>query len=233
MKIVYLTILGIALLFGSSTLRTTPEGAVAAGSNPDGSRSLNSERIGSPPTSVEVKATLHRIFRDAVSSTAQEHSFTTGDFNGDGSPDLAALVLPVDAELKLLNDPLANWTVQDATQAFFPPANQPVVIMPPKPKAQSVRANEPLLAVIHGYGPSGWRDPNAQQAYLVRHAAHGRMESRPAPEHVEGGPASLKHADVIYESHDQLGFVFWTGSQYAWRAAPSDVVRTARTKPRD
>jgi len=233
MKIVYLTMLGVALLFWSSTTRTAPEGPVAAGSNPDGSRSLNSGRIDSPPTAVEVKATLYRIFQDAVSSTAQEHSYTTGDFNGDGSPDLAALVLPVEAKLQQLNDTLANWTIQNATQAFFPPAHQRVVIMPPKSKTQSVHANELLLAVIHGYGPSGWRDRNAQQAYLVRHAAHGPIESRPAPDHVEGAPASLKHSDVIYEWHDPLGFVFWTGAQYGWRAAPNDVLSTARAKSRD
>jgi len=165
-----------------------------------------------------VNVVLHRIFADAVSSTSQEHSFTTGDFNGDGSPDLATFVRPADSKLKTLNDPLANWTIQDAAQAFFPPEDQRVVIMPPKPKPQSARAREVLLAVIHGYGQNGWRDPEALQAYLVRHAGTGPIEARHPPDHVEGAPASIKQSEIIYEPAARPGFLFWTGSQYAWRS---------------
>lgn len=220
MRIFYLTVFGIAVLFWSYTTHTTMEAPVAlpasaAGSQPTASTHLRS----SPATVAEVNDALHRIFASAVISTSQEHSFTTGDFNGDGSDDLAVLVHPIDSRLKTLNDPLANWTIQDATQAFVPPPNQRVVFLPPKPKPPSAHSRELLLAVIHGYGPNGWRDPNAQQAYLVRHPGSGPIETRPAPDHVDGAPVSIAHSAIIFEPAGTPGFLFWTGSQYAWRRA--------------
>ena len=220
MKILYLAILSTSVLFWSCNTRTTLEGPVAERAPGDGSQPTTSEhRNSAPATSAEVNAALHRIFANAVKSTSQQHSFATGDFNGDGSPDLAALVYPAESKLKTLNDPLANWTIQDATQAFLPPADQRVVIMPPKAKPQSAHASEPLLAVIHGYGQNGWRNPEALQAYLVRHAGSGPIEARRPPDHVQGAPASIKQSEIIFEPTAGPGFLFWTGSQYAWRSA--------------
>lgn len=230
MKIFYLLIVGTAVLFWSCTNRSpsTAEQPVTSNARPTAQQA---EKVNSAPaTGVDVNSTLRRIFADALIPVSQEHTFATGDFNGDGSPDLAALVRPAQAKLKTLNDPLANWTIQDATQAFFPPAAQRVVVMPPKPSPQSVHSNEVLLVVIHGYGPNGWRDPGAQQAYLVRHVGAGPIESRPAPDHVEGAPASIQHADVIYESSKQPAFVFWTGSQYAWRTEVDHTTKIAEAK---
>lgn len=217
MKILYLVVVGAAVLFWSCTTSRTLEVPVAirasdAQAQPSTSLSFNP----APATSTEVTAALHRIFADAVSSTAEQHSFTTGDFNGDGSPDLAALVRPAESKLKTINDPLANWTIQDATEAFFPSPNQRVVILPHKPKPQAAQPHELLLAVIHGYGEKGWRNPAAQQAYLVRHAGTGPIEARRPPDDVEGAPASIRQSQVIFE---KPGFLFWTGSQYAWRSS--------------
>lgn len=219
MRILYWAVVGIAVLLWACTTRTTLEGPVAVPATAGGSAPPNSTHVNSAlATSVEVNAALHRVFSDAVSSTLEEHSFATGDFNGDGSLDLAAFVRPADSKLKTLNNPLANWTIQDATQAFFPPAGQRVVVMPPKPKPQPAQAKEVLLAVIHGYGQSGWRNPQALQAYLVRHAGSGRIEARRPPEHVDGAPASIKESEIIFEPAEKPGFLFWTGSQYAWRS---------------
>lgn len=220
MKILYLTVVATMVLFWSCTTRTTLEGPVAVRATADRSLPAGSKHINfAPATSVEVNAALHRVFSDAVSSTSQQHSFATGDFNGDGSQDLAAFVRPAVSKLKTLNDPLANWTIQDATQAFFPPPNQRVVIMPPKPKPQSAHAHEVLLAIIHGYGQNGWRNPEALQAYLVRHAGSDYIEARRPPDRVDGAPASIKQSEVIFEPAKKPGFLFWTGSQYAWRSS--------------
>src|SRR6202011_708816 len=181
-------------------------------------------RIKSPPANAAgVEIALHRVFGNAVVSDLREGRFVTGDFNGDGSPDLAVLVRPLKADLGFINDPLANWTIQDATQAFLPPTNQTVVLLPKKSARQTVSAGEPLLAIIHGYGELGWRDGQARQAYLVRRAANSTLPMRaiPAPGHVEGAPASIARSDVISVQLDRPGFLFWTGSQYAWRAAPA------------
>ncbi|PYY17257.1 MAG: hypothetical protein DMG61_02895 [Acidobacteria bacterium] len=71
-----------------------------------------------------------------------------------------------------------------------------------------------MLAVIHGYGPNGWRDPNAKQAYLVRHAGNGPIQSRPAPDGMDGAPASITRSEIIFEPQGEPGFLFWTGWQY-------------------
>ena len=215
MKITYLVVIGSTVLFWSCTTHKTQEGAVASRPAAEVPQHAASAQIDSPPaSSAEVNTALHRIFADTVSSTPQEHSFATGDFNGDGSPDIAVVVHPNATKLKTLNSPIANWMIQDATNAYFPPTNQRAVVMPPKPKPQSARSNELLLAVIHGYGPRGWRDPEAQQAYLVRHAGDAPIRSHPAPDHVAGAPASIRQSEIIVEG---TGFLFWTGSQYAWK----------------
>ncbi|HKW77218.1 MAG TPA: FG-GAP repeat protein [Terriglobales bacterium] len=163
----------------------------------------------------EVDAALQRIFGRVVVADRGHHSFVTGDFNGDGSPDLAVIVFPLKAKLGMINDELANWTVQDASQFFSPPQGQGVVFRQ-KEARPAVRAGEPLLAVIHGVGADGWRDPTARQAYLVRHAGFGPFRTVPAQRRIENTPASIKNADVIYEGSGKAGFLFWNGSQYAW-----------------
>jgi len=219
MKMLYLALVGTAVLFWSCTTSKTLEGPVAIRASAGKSQPSPSPVNSLPANSVEMTAALHRIFGDTVSPTSEQQSFTTGDFNGDGSPDLAAIVRPAESKLKTLNDPLANWTIQDATEAFFPPPNQRVVILPPKPKPQSAHADEVLLAVIHGYGQNGWRNLAARQAYLVRHAGTGPIEARRPPDHVEGAPASISQSEIIFEPAKRPGFLFWTGSQYAWRSA--------------
>ena len=232
MKISHLAIIAITVLFWSCSKRAPAsfEKPVIRQSNADSQPAASIPINSSPATASEVNAALHRIFADSVHASCQEHSFTTGDFNGDGSPDLAALVLPNYSKLNIVNDPLANWTIQDARQAFVAPADQRVVFLPPKPKPQSTHSKELLLAIVHGYGPNGWRDPNAQQAYLVRHPGTGPIETRRAPQHVEGAPVSLAHSQIIFEP-TRVGFLFWTGSQYAWRAAPHMPVETAESIP--
>ena len=223
MRIFYLVVLGTVVLlwYSINHARLTSEQPVSQQVTANPHHASSEKTISSPATEAEVNAALHRIFADTVRGASHEQWFTTGDFNGDGSTDLAAVVLPNSSDLKMLNDPLANWTIQDATHAFFPPADQRVVFMPPKPKPQSAHSNELLLAVIHGYGPNGWRDPNAKQAYLVRHAGNGPIQSRPAPDGVDGAPASITRSEIIFEPQGEPGFLFWTGWQYAWRAQPN------------
>lgn len=205
------------LAWSCTTRQPTAEKPVAQST----ASQLASKAVATPhprATVPEVEAALNRVFGDAVVSDRRQHWFATGDFNGDGSDDLAVLVRPSSSQkLAVINDPLANWTLQDATNAFFPPSHARVVVLPPKPKPQRVTADEILIAVIHGFGKEGWRDRQARQAYLVRHAGTAPMRAVPAPGHVDGAPASLMRSDVILEKGGRTGFLFWTGSQYAWR----------------
>jgi len=171
----------------------------------------------------EVDATLQRIFGRLVIANRADHSSVTGDFNGDGSLDLAVIVLSVKTELGMINGELANWTIQDADQFFTPPAGERVVFQQ-KQSRLSVEAGEPLLAVIHGFGKAGWRDSAARQAYLIRHAALGDLRAIRATGHIERAPPTVRNSDVIYEGSNHGEFLFWNGSQYAWN-------RKANNKP--
>ncbi len=174
-----------------------------------------SRALSRPASEKEVDATLERIFGQLVVADRGDQSFVTGDFNGDGSADLAVIVFPLKTKVGTINDELANWTVQDAAQFFTPPQGQRVVFRE-KEARPTVRAGEPLLAVVHGFGNDGWRAPAARQAYLVRHAGVGPLRAVPAPGDVENAPPSIKNADIIYEGSGNTGFLFWNGSQYAW-----------------
>lgn len=176
----------------------------------------NISRVVSRPASPkEVDAALQRVFGQVLIAEQADHSFVVGDFNGDGSPDLAVMVMPVKAKLGMINDELANWTIQDADHFFTPLAGQRVVFRQ-KQSRPAVRSGETLLAVVHGSGSQGWRDSAARQAYLVRHAALHPLRAVPAPGHIENAPPSIKSPDVIYEGSSHADFLFWNGSQYAW-----------------
>ena len=172
-----------------------------------------------PPTAHDVQAAVHRVFADDVVLLDREAPrFSTGDFNGDGSQDLMVAVKPSPRKLAEINNQLANWTIQNPLTAYVPPRHQKVVTMPPVPKPEQVRAGETLLAVIHGYGNAGWRDPLARQAYLLRAAAGSSPTvQQPSP--------SLLHDFGVFPSPRQVlaedlggrrGVLYWTGAGYAW-----------------
>jgi len=226
MKHCYLFVLAFVLCACSSRPAATADKAIDHQSAAQAASLNVSGSIHSPPaTAAEVDGALRRIFGSRVVSRKQAGCFVTGDFNGDGSPDLAVVVRAGRSKLETINDPLSNWTIQDAAQAFFPPLNQRVVF-----KAKSarpvVRPKEPLIAVIHGYGPQGWRDALARQSYLVRNAGGGPLHAIPAPGPIEGAPASIVRSQIIYEYSARPGFLFWTGSQYAWLAIAKKTATT-------
>jgi hypothetical protein len=210
--------LGVLFLIGCSSAPAPVEKPIAQAA-PTQSPPEQREEATTVADASEVTAALHRVFGSTVLPVQQNRWYATGDFNGDGSTDVVALVRPSASQLAALNSHFANWTIQDAAHAFIPPANQRVITMPPKPPAQRVKPNELLLAVIHGEGATGWRNPQAKQAYLVRNANAGPMQAVPATGHTLGASVSLRNASVIYEMRSPPGFLFWTGSQYAWREA--------------
>src|SRR5689334_19076421 len=82
-----------------------------------------------PPTLADVRDALHRVFGDSLAST-RIGAFVTGDFDGDQSQDVAVIVRPNAARLRDINDPLANWIVEDPAHAYLPPRNQAVIHLP-------------------------------------------------------------------------------------------------------
>lgn len=173
-----------------------------------------------PPTESEVKAALQRVYGDDLipkSAGSDGAQFIVGDFNGDQSEDLALVVRPAAGKLNDINDELANWIIQDADKAFIPPPGKSVVT-PPKQERPLVEPGEYLLAIIHGVGPAGWRNPDARQAYIVKHAAATFEGIAPSISQKAIRAMHLPvETDIIKEvRNNRKGFVFWTGGVYAW-----------------
>jgi hypothetical protein len=173
-----------------------------------------------PPTESEVKAALHRVFGDDLipkSAASDGIQFIVGDFNGDQSEDLALVARSAAGKLNDINDELANWIIQDADKAFIPPPGTSVVT-PPKQERPRVEPGEYVLAIIHGVGPAGWRNPDARQAYIVKHAAATFEGIAPSISQKAIRAMHLPvETDIIKEvRNNRKGFVFWTGGVYAW-----------------
>src|SRR5437660_4155205 len=124
-----------------------------------------------PASPEDVQRAVAPGFGDAVAVDGKVPIFVIGDSNGDRSQDLMVVVRPVGTRLPDINDELANWIIQNSRLAYVPPRSKSVIIFPPTPKPQKVQAGEPLLAVIHGFGAAGWRNPIARQALLLGQAA--------------------------------------------------------------
>ena len=123
-----------------------------------------------PPTQAEVEAALHRVFGDnLIAITSMHPFFIVGDFNGDESEDLALIARPAPGKLQDVNSELSNWTIQDADKALGPTDKKVMIAV--KEERPAVAKGEEVLAIIHGVGPKGWRDSDARQAYIVKHAA--------------------------------------------------------------
>jgi hypothetical protein len=171
-----------------------------------------------PPTLADVRDALHRVFGDTL-ATRTISQFVVGDFNGDQSEDVAVTVHANPAKLDELNSRLANWTIEDPGRAFLPPQNKTVVRLPPKPPLELVRKGETLVAIIHGYGSEGWRDPQARQAYLLRNSAGSRAAIADLPRTLMMRAGVMPGERKVISEHirGRNGFIFWTGATYAWQ----------------
>jgi hypothetical protein len=172
-----------------------------------------------PPTDREVRDTIQRLFGDDVVVDRRPGArFVAGDFNGDASQDLVIAVKPVNEKLSDINNDVANWIIQDPRRTYVAPKNKGVIVPPPMPKPEKVRPGETLLAVIHGYGVAGWRDPMARQAYLLRESAGtGLRISQPSQKLIRDFGVFPSSRDVLAENlRGSLGVLYWTGAAYAW-----------------
>src|SRR5207244_9621255 len=80
--------------------------------------------------------------------------------------------------------------------------------------------NEALLAVIHGFGPNGWRDSQATQTFLLKNAVGSGMESHQAKDVTaasQGKKMPQLHGDVIGEVLKATpGYLYFAGANYLW-----------------
>jgi hypothetical protein len=174
----------------------------------------------SPPRAGEAVTALYRVFGNTVEM--ERDAATVGDFNGDGSPDLAVDVRAAEAHTSEINDPLANWTVQNCEVS----ATAAVAKTPPSPPR--VRNREPLLAVIHGFGRRGWRDPEARQSYLLKGTPGGPWLGRSRDRYPGlDAPEARPLGDVLTGSDPAGPIAYWTGARYVCRSAVAARLRAA------
>ena len=162
----------------------------------------------SPPTLDEVQQAVRRVFKDsALLDSNHKPNYIAGDFNGDLSQDLAVVLKVAPGKIAEMNEELPMWMLRDP----FAQAGTP------RPK---VEEKDILLAIIHGYGPNGWRDSEATQTYLLKNAAGSQMAVQPGKEFVaanQGKKLPRLHGDLISETvHGTPGFLYYANTTYAW-----------------
>src|SRR5262245_14294986 len=176
-----------------------------------------------PPQPAEAQEVIKRIYGQTVFvESSLPQYFVAGDLNGDNSIDLAVAVRPTPGHLAELNDEVANWIRCDP-QKVNPPTPQPhghFLLQMTEPTV--IGQQDLLLAVVHGYGPQGWRSPRARQTYLLKNAVGSGIKLTPFNEAVKivrkyKDPPQL-HGDVVSQTLDNhQGLLYYTGAKYAWR----------------
>jgi hypothetical protein len=173
-----------------------------------------------PPRPSEIREVIQRVYQRSVTVYAKRNGhFIAGDFNGDRSQDIAVIVKPGEGKLADLNSEVANWTIQDAQNVSIHVTK--TLSRPTPPAPTKVKPNDLLLAVIHGYGSTGWRAPQARQTYLVRNAVGIDLEAQPLTTVLNNAADKRKlprlRGDVVMEKMaGQTGILYWTGAKYAW-----------------
>ena len=163
-----------------------------------------------PPEINDVTSAVRRVFKDSVEiDSSRKPIFIDGDFNGDGARDLAVVIKPVPNKLADLNEEFPNWILKDPLSGDVPHV----------PRLR-VAADDALLAVIHGYGANGWRDPEATQTFLLKNAVGSGMTVYQAKDLTKANKAKRTpylRGDVIAQTVDRApGYIYFAGATYAW-----------------
>lgn len=204
---------------------TAPQQPQTAAATPARARPDASPRA-TPPPLADVQGALARVYHDAVIlQTSRAAPSVVGDFNGDGSQDIALVVTPAKGKLPQINSEFASWLVGEPRKVIPPEVRGDVKIFPKRPEPVVVRQDDLLLAVIHGYQKEGWRNPLSAQTFLLRNAVGDEMGTRSAESVLasaaDRGRLPELRGDVIWETQaGEAGFIYWTGAKYAWAGPP-------------
>jgi hypothetical protein len=160
-------------------------------------------------TVTDVEQVVKRIFKDAaVIHPEYKNSFLTGDFNGDLSQDLAVVLKPAPEKLAELNEEYPRWLLRDPRAPHDPRTRL------------RVEKDEALLAVIHGYGPKAWRDPEATQTFLLKNVAGTDMRVHNGTEFIKTNSnqkAPRANGDLISEKlKGSEGYLYFNAATYSW-----------------
>jgi len=174
-----------------------------------------------PPKPEEVASVLQRAYQKAVvTDTSRDPSFVAGDFNGDGSEDIAISVKPNEALLGEINSEFANWILEDPQKIIVQTGDLGVRRPSVQPAPVRAEKGDTLLAIVHGVGREGWRNPEAKQTYLLKNGAGTNMVTESAESLRSGkGKQNLPRVrgDAIRQKIEgRSGLIIWAGSRYAW-----------------
>jgi len=163
-----------------------------------------------PPDLDQIQQAVKRVFKDsALVDTARKPSYVAGDFNGDLSQDIAVILKPAPGKIADINQELPAWILKDIVTS-----NEPG--KPPVRVAQ----DDVLLAVIHGYGPEGWRDSQATQTFLLKNAVGSDIAVHPGKEFVAANSDKRLprvNGDLIGENlRGKPGYLYYAGATYSW-----------------
>ncbi|MGI8918841.1 MAG: hypothetical protein ACR2H6_09580 [Pyrinomonadaceae bacterium] len=162
------------------------------------------------PETTEVKEAVRRVFKDTVEVDSSRSPVSIdGDFNGDGAHDLAVVIKPAPDKLADLNEEFPNWILKNpfsGDESRIPRLR--------------VAADDTLLAVIHGYGPNGWRDSQATQTFLLKNAVGSGMKAQQPNDLAnanKGKKIPYLRGEVIGQVVDGTsGYLYFAGATYSW-----------------
>src|SRR5436190_3120768 len=201
-----LVVLLVSSLFcGCSKSRTAPTESAPTTQPQQSSATVKSAETAD---STEVNQAIARVFKGAAQLDLQaQPNFFCGDFNGDSSADIAVIVRPASEKIAELNQEYPPWILKDPFSVGQP--------APPRITEQEV-----MLAVIHGYGPSGWRDPQATQTYLLKNAVGPDLKAYTKSDFLNanaGKNVPGLAGDLLAETlRNAAGYLYFTGAQYSW-----------------
>jgi hypothetical protein len=171
-----------------------------------------------PPTLAEVRAAVARVYQDVVRVNKEgAPTFAVGDFNGDQLQDLAVVVEPVKDRLEELNSDVAPWRIRDPLTASLPPPVMAVRRNDAPTRVIITASDTLLLAIIHGYRPQGWRDPEARQTLLLKNVVGDRLSVQPRRAALDALKGAPLRGDVIKTTlTGTAGFLYYVHSSYEW-----------------
>jgi hypothetical protein len=207
MRTLILFLIALTLCACSSSKRPAVEAPpVAYQPSPQSTPPIQLTLVPDPKQS-EVQEAVKRVFKDAaVIDTNSNPSFLSGDFNGDGSQDLAVILKP--AKLDLMNQELPPWLVRQ-------PRNKKAARAP-----GPIAKDETLLAVIHGFGANHWRDPDATQTFVLKDVVGQDLKVHSLNEFVtanSGRKLPRPQGDLIGETvAGTAGYIYYAQATYSW-----------------